>query len=59
MGKPNKHGVDENGFIIESGFFGELGEAFEPEPDPIEDEPESENCGIILKYEFRRKNSSG
>ena len=25
MSRPNKHGVDKDGFIIEDGFFGDMG----------------------------------
>ncbi len=39
MGKPNKHGVDKDGYIVEDGFFGG---SFEPEPDPFEEELDEE-----------------
>jgi ADP-ribosylglycohydrolase len=51
MGKPNKHGVDENGCIVEHGFFGELGDDFEPEPEEdCEDEEVKEQIRETERY---------
>jgi len=52
MGKPNKHGVDENGCIIESGFFWELGSDFEPEPEEDWEDEEDINDELKAKERF-------